>query len=81
MATHIITTRCPICGESTIHTLTDDQFRRLVAWKNREGLVQDLLYDFSADQREQFMTGICPDCWNKMFGGPDTEDELVEEAD
>ncbi len=41
--------------------------RDVEAW--RDGvLIQDAMPYLDADQREMFISGICPTCWNKMFG-------------
>jgi hypothetical protein len=47
--------------------LTTDQINRLRQWLQGEGLIQELLNDLSADQRETLLTGIGPGRWNEMF--------------
>ena len=55
---------CPICGH--IHTV----------WCAREGffrwqsgaLVQDALPELSATEREQLLSGFCPECQARFFG-------------
>ena len=46
---------------------------QLNAWVSRErgmygSLIQDIMPNISADEREFIMTGITPDEWNAMFG-------------
>lgn len=38
------------------------------------GFAQDCFPGLSADEREFLISGICGECWDKMFGGPE-EDE------
>jgi hypothetical protein len=38
--------------------LTDDQHQRFLRWRRNEGLVQDLLPELSASERECLMTGL-----------------------
>ena len=40
---------------------------QLAAWVDGS-LIQDVMPDISADEREFIMTGITPDEWNAMFG-------------
>lgn len=35
--------------------------------------IQNIFPYLSAGERELLLSGICPDCWNKMFGGEDDE--------
>lgn len=66
-----ITATCPICGHSnTIMVYSDDYDR----WQNG-GLAQDCFPYLSAEDREMLISGICPECWDRMFGGDEDEDE------
>lgn len=38
------------------------------SWKNGEKLVQEAFPYLSADKRELLISGICPECWDRMFG-------------
>ena len=40
-------------------------------------LIQDALWYIPADKREMLLSGVCGDCWNKLF----MEDEQSEEED
>lgn len=55
---------CPTCKEGRPFMVGLDQYTR---WVNGE-LIQDVWPDWSADDREQFKTGICPPCWDNQFG-------------
>lgn len=55
---------CPICGEENfIFANVED----IWAWEDGE-LVQNAFPYLSADEREMLISGICPKCWEKMFG-------------
>ena len=60
----IITPVCPICGKThNIQVYSSDYVR----FMRREGLVQDCFPYLKAEEREMLISGICPDCWTKMF--------------
>lgn len=63
--TRTYTTVCRGCKEANSILVDADMFQR---WFNREILVQDAFPFLTIDQREILMTGIHPDCWDKMFG-------------
>ena len=43
--------------------------------------IQDIIPNVSPAYREMFISGICPECWNKMFGcEEEDEDELVDDS-
>lgn len=44
-------------------TLTVDQLRRVDRWANGEGLIQNMLPELTADQREQLLSGLTPEQW------------------
>lgn len=41
--------------------------------------IQDIIPDVSPDYREMFISGICPTCWNNMFGSNE-EEESIEDS-
>ena len=41
--------------------------RDLESWRDGE-LIQNAMPYLDADQREMFISGTCPKCWDKMFG-------------
>ena len=65
MARVLIKKACPFCGREFQNAFPAEGYRK---W--REGaLIQDALPDCTADEREFLITGICPECWGKTFGG------------
>ena len=58
---------CPFCGKESYVTVFADDFE---AWQ-AGGLVQDCFPYLSADEREILVSGICPTCWEQMFGAED----------
>ena len=59
---------CPFCGETSFVTVP---MEGLFAWKSGEMNIQRALPDVPASIREQLISGICPDCWEKAFGEED----------
>lgn len=60
-----IITVCPICGQA--HEVEVNEIDYL-DWQDGE-LAQVTFPYLSADEREMLITGICPTCWDEMFGG------------
>lgn len=66
---------CKICGKSVTISLTPDQYIRYEMWKSGKIThIQDALPDVPADQREMFISGVCGECWNDLFGDEEEED-------
>lgn len=68
-ATHevVLTTKCPVCGEHSCTTVKAKDFER---WTDPNGsLIQDAFPYLDKYQREVLISGICPPCWEKLFGG------------
>jgi hypothetical protein len=63
-----VVTACQFCNHTKQISLTMDQFKRWGEWKQGGGAIQDLLPDLSPEIRELFVSGMCPDCWNKLVG-------------
>ena len=63
---------CRLCGK--VHSFVAD-FEGVVAWQSGE-LIQNALPEVSASDREFLISGICPNCWDDMFG-QDCWDEYV----
>lgn len=63
----LIPTTCPICATTTFIPVKSQDWLDYVNGK----LAQDAFPYLSADDREMIISGICPDCWNSMFGGED----------
>ena len=71
-----VETYCPICHQ--FHYVEVDE-RDFFAWQGG-ALAQDAFPYLSADEREMLISGICPECWGKMFSEPE-EDEEEEDWD
>lgn len=61
---HDYTNKCPFCGKVTILPLED----LAVAKFENGALVQDAFPELSATEREVILSGICPECQEKIFG-------------
>lgn len=60
---------CPICGkQQTIKVYLVS----LEAYRN-DALLQDAFPNPTPAEREAIKTGICLDCWDKMFEDPDED--------
>jgi len=70
-----VITRCPFCGKA--HEVEVNEMDYL-DWQDG-ALIQDVMPYLSAQEREHLISGICEDCWDKMFDGMDIEDSLYEE--
>lgn len=57
-------------------TLTTDQYARYLEWMAGGVLIQDVLPDLTADQREVLLSGIGDDDFHRIAGGDDDEDDL-----
>ena len=57
-------TKCPSCGKETKLMVTEQQYKDLNDGKK---LIQNIFPDWSPEDRELLITGICSNCWDKMF--------------
>lgn len=54
---------CPSCGLTQVVKVEQEDYD-----KYQNGMhVQNAFPYLNAEQRELFITGICPECWNRMF--------------
>lgn len=58
-----IEAECPFCGKVTDVEVPIDGY---IKWEHGE-LIQNALPMLSAQERELVKTGICQECWDKMF--------------
>ena len=58
-----INTTCPICGKSTTVEVEYDDYCKYESGE----LIQKCFPYLSAAEREMLISGICDNCWNKMF--------------
>ena len=70
-----VSVTCPFCGKESFLTLSANDFN---AWQNGE-LVQNAFPYLDANERELLVSGICPDCWDKMFSSDDSDEDWEEE--
>lgn len=70
-----VVTRCPFCGKG--HEIEVNEIDYL-DWQDGEHAQNAFPY-LSANEREMLISGICPDCWDKMFGQEEDEEEDPDE--
>ena len=70
-----VATYCPFCGKG--HEVEVNEIDYL-DWKDG-ALAQEAFPYLSAEDREMLISGICPDCWDYMFGVE--EDEYTGDCD
>jgi len=65
-----VITQCPFCGRGNEVEVNEADY-----WDWQDGMMaQDAFPYLSADERELLISGICPICWNKMFGSDEEPD-------
>ena len=57
--------KCPMCGTINHVTITEAQYWR---WQFGEH-IQNVAPELSPNERELLISGICPKCWDNMWGG------------
>lgn len=60
---------CVRCGKKKVYHLRPE---RVLAWRMGM-LIQEALPELSAEDREFLISGLCPDCWNALWGSEDNE--------
>lgn len=65
-----VKTRCPECGQFHEVEVFENDFNDYKSGKKHP---QEAFPYLSADERELLITGICGECWEKLF--PREEDE------
>lgn len=65
-----VVTSCPFCGHANFVEVNEDDYDD---WS--DGMDTAVAFPYlSANEREMLISGICPTCWEKMFGGMEDED-------
>ncbi len=64
--------KCRDCGKEFKFNLNPKDIER---WKEGE-LIQNVFPNLSAEERELFISHTCGECWEKMFGNDEDEDEF-----
>lgn len=67
-----VRSKCPCCKNSKEFILSVDKWCKIAARKEK---MQDILPELPAHDRERFISGLCPDCWEELFGGEEDEKE------
>jgi hypothetical protein len=44
-------------------------------WVDKIEFIEDALWYIPADKREMLLSGVCGNCWNKLFEEDEEEDE------
>lgn len=57
--------RCRCCGKTVVYNVTEDAYN---AYMNGAH-VQDAFPEVSPGDREVLISGLCEDCWDKIFQG------------
>lgn len=63
---------CSFCNAKYAIEMTMAQFNELQSPHRRH--IQDIIPELAPEMRELFISGMCPNCWDKLFGFED-EDE------
>ena len=64
-----VVTSCPFCGCANFVEVNEMDY---LDWQDG-ALVQNAFPYLSADEREMLISGICPTCWERTFGGEEDE--------
>ena len=59
-----VNVKCPQCGKISTLEMTKNQYEQ---YKSGDNYIQNIFPNWSPAIREMLITGICPDCWDKMF--------------
>jgi len=60
----VATKPCPVCNQRSQLTVNEEAY---FAWRNG-ALIQNVMPELSADNREILISGTHPKCWDKLFG-------------
>ena len=68
----VLEVTCNLCGKK--HELLV-RHKDLVSYVSpNRGYIQDIFPYLNAGERELLISGVCPSCWNDMFGGDEDEE-------
>ena len=68
-------------GEKEVFKEVDaDKLTAIQAGRAMGLSIQEIVPELSPDYREMFISGICPTCWDNMFGF-EPEEESLEDSD
>ena len=67
----LINIPCKSCKKIQSVEMTYEEFEAL---RTGKGHIQDLLPRLTPDERELFISGICPKCWKDIFKNEEDEE-------
>ena len=63
-----MTKTCETCGKNVEIPCDGKTFFALKNWRRSFRSIQEIAPNLSPEYREMFISGICPECWKKIFG-------------
>ena len=63
-----MTKTCKTCGKNVEIPCDGKTFFSLKNWRRSSRSIQEIAPNLSPEYREMFISGICPECWKKIFG-------------
>lgn len=66
---------CPKCADVFTTEITGEELFRI-----NQG-VKNVLTRLSAEERERFISGYCPDCWTALFGYDEDDRTYCEDCE
>lgn len=72
-----INAQCTRCQRIVRIPCSEESYVNAQFWNARTDPrpIQEVFPDMRPEHREMFITGLCPECWDKMFGYEEEEDE------
>lgn len=70
-----VVTYCPFCGKA--HEIEVNEIDYL-DWKDGM-LAQEAFPYLEANEREMLISGICPNCWDDIFGQVEEEEDIPDD--
>lgn len=64
---------CPHCHNVIELPITE---KELLAWDPNKTFIQDQFPQLTPGQREMLLSGLCEECWNKLFLPEEDEEDL-----
>lgn len=64
----MIAVECRKCKKDVPVNCTDEQY---IKWKTGQGLIQNVMPNVPANERELLISGICGPCFDILFKEPD----------
>lgn len=63
-----IKTPCTVCHKDIEIEMTEQEYENFQKWQNGEiSHIQDAIPTIPDENREMFISGICPTCWSDIF--------------